>query len=79
MKNDFLLKMAIYKCVAIDRGSHLTSAANLQTNIRDGVFGVLYHPNEITNRTVYIHSTVPSQNQLLAIAKQAFGTPTWMT
>ncbi|KAI3324989.1 putative isoflavone reductase family protein CipA [Xylariaceae sp. AK1471] len=39
--------------------------------------GVLLHPAETANRSVFIHSVVKTQNQLLALAQQALGSEGW--
>lgn len=53
----------------MDSGNARFSAALLST-IGDAVVGVLSHPEETRNRSVYVEDITVSQNQLLAIAQK---------
>ena len=52
-------------------GGHVQLSATLLDDIGKAVVGVLLHPEETKNRTVYVRSAVLTQNQLLAYAKAA--------
>ncbi|RDW91666.1 hypothetical protein BP5796_02831 [Coleophoma crateriformis] len=70
LQHDFVLSTSNSKPILINGGDLLFSATTL-SSIGDAVVGILSHPVETKNRAVRIHDLVTSQNQLLALAKQA--------
>ncbi|KAI0157540.1 putative isoflavone reductase family protein CipA [Xylariaceae sp. FL1272] len=45
--------------------------------VGQGVAGILLHPVETANRPVFVNSVVKSENELLALAKEALGPEGW--
>ncbi|RDW60600.1 hypothetical protein BP6252_11983 [Coleophoma cylindrospora] len=76
LQHDFVLSTSNSKPILIDGGDLLFSATTL-SSIGDAVVGILSHPDETKNRAVRIHDLVTSQNQLLALAKQAAPGRVW--
>ncbi|KAI1251951.1 hypothetical protein MGN70_006523 [Eutypa lata] len=76
LKHSFVLNVSEHKASLIDGGDLPFSATTL-SSVADGVIGVLTHPEETKNRTVFIHNVVVTQNKLLALAKKADPTKTW--
>lgn len=73
---DFTLRISDYKPLLINGGDALFSATYLST-IGDAVVGVLNHPEETKNRSVYVHDVVVSQKRLLEMAKKAAPEKPW--
>ena len=76
LQHDFVLSTSNSKPVLINGGDLLFSATTI-SSIGDAVVGILSHPIETQNRFVRIHDLVTSQNQLLALAKQAAPGRVW--
>lgn len=68
--HDILLPMSNSQ-VLIYNGGDLPFSATTLPSVGDAVVGVLSHPEETKNRSVYVHEIVITQNQLLALARQA--------
>lgn len=69
LQNAFLLDHSEFKPTIIDDGEALTSSTTTGS-IGDAVVGVLSHPEETKNRSVYVEDIKVSQNQLVALAKE---------
>lgn len=76
LRHDFILRISDYKPWIIDGGNITFSTTSLET-IGDSVVGVLSHPEETKNRSVFIHDIKITQNTLLALAKQAAPEKPW--
>ncbi|KJZ69003.1 hypothetical protein HIM_11605 [Hirsutella minnesotensis 3608] len=76
LEHDFILKISDYRPRIIDGGDSIFSTTSLPT-IGDAVVGLLLHPEETRNRSVFIHDIKVSQNQLLALAKQTAPNKPW--
>jgi uncharacterized protein YbjT (DUF2867 family) len=62
----------------ISGGDTLTYYTTLEA-IGQATAGVLLRPAETANRAVFVHSVVKTQNQLIALAKEALGPEGWTT
>ncbi|KAI1260001.1 putative isoflavone reductase family protein CipA [Xylariaceae sp. FL1019] len=60
----------------ISGGDTVTYYTTLEM-VGQAVTGILLHPAETTNRPVFVNSVVKSQNELLALAKEALGSEGW--
>ncbi|KAH8662613.1 putative oxidoreductase CipA-like protein [Xylariales sp. PMI_506] len=76
IEHDFLISTTNGKPL-IANGGDLPFSATTLTSIGDAVVGVLSHPDETKNRSVYVHDLVTTQNKLLALAKQAAPDKVW--
>ncbi|VUC35281.1 unnamed protein product [Clonostachys rosea] len=76
LDHDFTLRVSNYKPLIIDGGDIIFSTTTLST-VADAVIGVLEHPEETKNRTVFIEDTKITQNKLLSIVKQVAPEKPW--
>ncbi|KAH8897359.1 NAD(P)-binding protein [Thozetella sp. PMI_491] len=76
LQHDFILSTTNSKPMLVNGGDMPFSTTTL-SSIGDAVVGILSHPDETKNRTVYIHDVVTTQNKLLELAKQAAPGKTW--
>ncbi|KAK7740632.1 hypothetical protein SLS62_011074 [Diatrype stigma] len=76
LTHNFILNVAEGKAQLLDGGDVLFSTTTL-ASVADGIIGVLSHPEETKNRSVFIHNAVVSQNKLLALAKKADPSKSW--
>ncbi len=76
IERGFLLSLSDAKAVIID-GGDLPFSTTTIGSVADAIVGVLTHPDETKNRSVRIHDTVLSQNQLLSLAKKAAPGKSW--
>lgn len=76
LERNFLLNLAETKATLIDGGSSEFSTTTLPS-VADALVGVVSHPEETKNRTVYIHDTVTTQKKLLALAQKVAPEKSW--
>lgn len=76
IEHGFVLNTADGKPSLIDGGDLPFSTTTL-SSVADAVVGVLNHPEETKNRTVFIEDTKVTQNKLLEFAKQAAPSKVW--
>ncbi|VUC25780.1 unnamed protein product [Clonostachys rosea] len=76
LQHNFLLAHAEGKPSIFD-GGDITFSATTLSSVADAVVGVLSHPEETKNRTVFIEDTKITQNKLLELAKKANPSKTW--
>ena len=76
LQYDFILKISDGKPNIINGGDSVFSATTL-ASVGDAVVGVLSHPEETKNRTVFVDDIKVTQNQLLALAKKAAPQKDW--
>lgn len=78
LEHGFILKTSDSKPVIVDSGDSVFSTTTLGS-VAQAVIGVLTHPDETKNRSVYVKDIDVSQNQLLALAKQIAPERPWQT
>jgi uncharacterized protein YbjT (DUF2867 family) len=76
LQQDFILRTSDGKPMLLD-GGDLPFSTTFLASVGDAVVGVLTHPDETKNRSVYVHDFVTTQNQLLTLAKQAAPAKAW--
>ncbi|PHH62286.1 hypothetical protein CDD81_7274 [Ophiocordyceps australis] len=76
LEHEFIMRLSNGKPVIFDGGDYVFSATTLDS-IADAVVGILAHPEETKNRTVYIEDVKISQNKLLALAKEVAPGKSW--
>lgn len=76
LEHDFIFKTSDYRPLIID-GGDLTFSSTSLPSVADAVVGVLSHPEETKNRTVYIEDVKITQNKLLELAKKAAPEKPW--
>ena len=77
LEHDFILAVSKGKQPVIyDGGDSVFSSTTLST-VADAVVGVLEHPEETKNRTVFIEDIKVTQNQLLKLAKEVAPERDW--
>lgn len=64
-----LIDIANRKAVLIDGGDNRMSTTSLES-VGKAIAGILKHPNETKNRTVYVSQAILTQNKVLNIAKE---------
>lgn len=72
----FLLDTSEYKPTIFNGGDFRFSTTTLRS-VGDAVVGILDHPEETKNRTVYIEDLKISQNELLALAQRVAPEKEW--
>jgi uncharacterized protein YbjT (DUF2867 family) len=76
LQHDFILKTSDYQPTIIDDGDAIFTATTIGS-VGDAIVGILTHPEETKNRSVYIGDIEVSQNQLLALAKKIAPEKPW--
>ncbi|KAM4063035.1 NAD(P)H-binding domain-containing protein [Hirsutella rhossiliensis] len=76
LRHNFILDSSSYKPAIWDGGDAVFSTTTL-ASVADAVVGVLSHPDETRNRTVYVEDLKLTQNRLLALAKEAAPDKPW--
>lgn len=77
LERDFILRVSgSGQPVLYDGGDGVFSATTLAT-VGDAVVGVLAHPEETRNRTVFVEDAKLTQNQLLRLAKEVAPERDW--
>ncbi len=76
LENNFLLDWKEGKPTIYDGGDKLLTTTTL-SSVAQGVVGILSHPDETKNRSVYIGDLDITQNRLLEIAKKVAPEKKW--
>ncbi|KAH6988656.1 hypothetical protein EDB80DRAFT_817148 [Ilyonectria destructans] len=76
LEQNFLINLADPNPALFDGGDIEFSATTL-TSIADALVGLLSHPEETKNRTVYIHDAITTQKKLLALARKVAPEKSW--
>lgn len=76
IQHNFIFDHSHYTPVMINGGSTVFSATTIDS-VADAIVGVLLHPNETRNKTVFIEDMKISQQYLLNLAKKLFPNKPW--
>ena len=76
LQRKVIMDFSQYTPIIFNGGDSQFSTTSMPT-VGDAVVGVLTHPAETQNRSVYVSEIVVSQNQLLSVAKQIAPSKPW--